>query len=98
MTFPKGLTISVQWGGGNYCQRRNTLATLNDEMNTPFVRSTSAEIAIIDSEGNFFNFIGGQPISGWCTPEEVAYYIMFTSLSINFDQLSTFINEWNETK
>lgn len=95
ITFSKGLSISVQWGGGNYCQRRNTLSSLHDELKTPFIRSNSAEIAIWDSEGKWYNFNGNQPIVGWCQPEEVAYYIMFTSLSSNFDQLKTFIEEWN---
>ena len=52
MTFKNGLTISVQWGTGNYCERKNLQTSYRGDMDaaTPIVESADAEIAIWNEE------------------------------------------------
>lgn len=72
MTFENGLTISVQFGGGNYCKNRN-----NDfmaESKIDVVESPNAEIAIWDEHKRWFNF-GGDEVKGYVSPDEVAKWI-----------------------
>ena len=47
MTFDNGFRLSVQWGVGNYCQRKSDLQ-FGDEMKGNFWESTSAEIAVFN--------------------------------------------------
>ena len=75
MTFKNGLTISVQFGIGNYSSRdRNDVAE-------------SAEIAIWDENQNWYDF-GGDRVKGWCSPDEVADWInkVRCARSINIDE------------
>jgi hypothetical protein len=51
MTFKNGITISVQFGAGNYCERRSMTAPIQGEMKMNMVESKTAEIAIWDKEG-----------------------------------------------
>lgn len=53
MTFPNGLTVSVQWGAGNYCD--NHLPKNNDFTFSKDAESDTAEIAVINSEGEFID-------------------------------------------
>lgn len=79
MTFENGLTISVQWGAGNYCQNQH-----NFDHDNPFghdMKSKNAEIAIFDERDEFIDprlFIDcstdGQ-VAGWLSAEEVAELI-----------------------
>lgn len=79
MTFENGLTISVQWGAGNYCQNQH-----NFDHDNPFghdMKSKNAEIAIFDEHDDFIDprlFIDcstdGQ-VAGWLSAEEVAELI-----------------------
>ena len=60
MKFENGWTISVQFGRGNY----------NDKDNS------TAEIAIWDGEGNWYDFPDdGQQVKGWVNADEVADWI-----------------------
>lgn len=85
-TFPNGFTVSVMFGAGNYCEHR-----FNEEVEPGFGatnpssfssvkvwsehRSNNAEIAVIDSNGNFVTGFPGCPesdqIRGWVTPSEM---------------------------
>ena len=98
LDFQKGLTISVQWGEGNYCSRRNTLATLNSDLdkNTPNVSCVNAEIAIWNIEGEYFKFKGERNTLGFCNTDDVAKFIHFTSLSRTFEELQVFVKEWED--
>ena len=74
MTFDNGFTISVQWGTGNYCEKKNLGADIDEEMKTKRWESRTAEIAV-------FNDIGIVPVGksddviGWCLADEVAKII-----------------------
>ena len=61
MKFKNGYTISVQFGKGNYCHHEEGVAV-------------SAEIAIWDADGKWFNFEHDQ-VKGYCSPNEVAEWI-----------------------
>lgn len=53
MTFPNSLTVSVQWGAGNYCDNH-----CPEDMDFTFSKdaeSDTAEVAVIDSYGEFID-------------------------------------------
>lgn len=70
MTFENGWTISVQFHAFAYCERRQ-LGQAEDK--SP-VESPDAEIAIWNSEGDWYNF-GSDEVLGYQTPDEVADWI-----------------------
>lgn len=86
MGFENGLVISVQWGSGAYCERKSLNADPRAEMKQTTVQSSSAEIAIWDANGNWFNF-GHDTVKGWCTANQVAYWIWITSLATSLEDL-----------
>ena len=76
MTFENGITISVQFGAGNYCERKGATVSYRGDMDaaTPIVESNNAEIAIWDKDGKWFNF-GSDTVKGWVDANEVAEWI-----------------------
>ncbi len=74
LTFENGLTISVQIGTGNYCERRQMGGPYNSEMNEEVITSSNAEIAIWDNNNNWLNF-GSDTVKGWVPAEEIGQYI-----------------------
>lgn len=74
MTFENGLTISVQFGTGNYCERRSFHGDISDDLKTPSVQSETAEIAIWDGSNTWFDF-GSDKVKGYCSAAEVANWI-----------------------
>ena len=75
MTFDNGFRLSVQWGIGNYCQRKSD-GMFGDEMKDNFWESTSAEIAVFDDNVNgcpIININGTTDnVSGWLNTDQVA--------------------------
>lgn len=76
MTFQNGMTISVQFGTGNYCERRSFTTSYRGDMDaaTPIITSNDAEIAIWDKDDHWFNF-GNDTVKGWCSVDEVVTWI-----------------------
>ena len=70
MTFENGNTISVMFGKGNYC---NT-----PEFEKDRTSNKTAEVAIWDKNGNWYNF-GNDTVKGWCNSNEVAEFIQFAA-------------------
>lgn len=69
MTFENGWTVSVQFGGGNYCANRGgPIPSVKDE------ECSTAEIAAWDADGNWHDF-GDDMVDGWKTADEVAKFI-----------------------
>lgn len=93
MTFDNGLTISVQWGRFNYCERKKSVY-LSDELKDVIVESKDAEIAIWDNNNSkkFLNF-GSNEVKGYCTTNEVAQWIHRVSMIPSFDSLQDFIKD-----
>lgn len=75
MTFENGLTVSVQWGLGNYCDNRNIM----DFSFTKDMESSDAEVGVFHGERilNVNNFLSEKDacwhddVAGYLTPEQV---------------------------
>ena len=97
LTFENGITISVQFGSGNYCERKNLNASYKSEMlnEQDIIESLDAEIAIWDEDDNWFNFGSdntyclsySRTVKGYCTANEVAKWIYIASTSNNIDEI-----------
>lgn len=70
MTFENGYAISVQWGSANYCTNRS-FDNPNKGMVGAARVSNTAEVAIMEPNGSFHKFEGGDMCQGHCSPEEV---------------------------
>ena len=71
MTFENGVTVSVQFGAGNYCDNHDADFPLDIPKSTV---SSNAEIAIWDKSNKWITteFMDkGDDVLGWLTPEEV---------------------------
>lgn len=73
MTFENGNTISVMFGTGNYCDNKNGI---NDQ--TEGTKSGTAEIAIWNKEGVWYNF-GNDEVIGYASTDETAKWVQFAS-------------------
>lgn len=80
MTFENGLTASVQWGAGNYCD--NHFPSDIDFSCSKDAQSDTAEVAVIHN-GNLINIERFLPeecsfddvVAGWLTPEQVLCFL-----------------------
>lgn len=73
ITGRSGYTVSVQFGAGNYCDRRVN-GTPNGES------SATAEVAVIGPDGQFVNpaeygLANGDDVAGYVSPANVAAII-----------------------
>ncbi len=89
MEFPNGLTISIAFGPGNYCKRRNFTDTIDNDLKFPSIHSDNAEIAIWDENSTDFKFKSGDIAIGWVNPEEVAKWIFVVSQATSLDDINT---------
>ena len=85
LTFSNGITISVQFGTGNYCERR-CYAEYRSEMNESLINSQDAEIMIWDVNDINFRF-EHDDVKGWCDANEIAMWIDYTSKATSIDDL-----------
>lgn len=77
MTFPNGLTVSVQWGAGNYCD--NHFPKDMDFTFSKDAESDTAEVAVIDQQGEFidpqrffdYEINSDGEVAGWLDPSQV---------------------------
>ena len=85
MKFDNGFAISVQWGPGNYCERKS-YHDLEAPRKERFWDSTTAEVAVFEDMSDE-KHIGGRMISigendevlGWLTANEVSKIIEIVS-------------------
>lgn len=81
ITFDNGLTASVQWGRGNFCENR-----FNDSLDfrgTFPAHSDDAEVAVIGEDEEFVPITEFAPadcyndgdVCGWLTPEQVVDFL-----------------------
>ena len=83
ITFENGLTVSVQWGGGNYCENHGKSMYM-DFSYTKDMESRNAEVAVWSNERwlNANNFLSEEDadwcddVVGWLTPEQVVDLLM----------------------
>jgi hypothetical protein len=67
ITFANGWTVSVQFGGGNYCEHYRAPFDEPDDIH----RSKDAEISVFKPDGSWTNLAGSE-VYGYATPEQVA--------------------------
>ena len=79
MTFKNGFAISVQWGPGNYCERKDE--DFDKPQEERFWESRTAEIAIFDSKDDSMITLGKDNVDGWLTSDKVAKVITMVSLA-----------------
>ena len=91
LTFENKLTISVQIGTMNYCDRQNAFALYDWEMKTDVVESETAEIAIWDDKDRWLSF-GSEQIKGWVPAGEVGQWIAWTMVARDIDDLKSLAN------
>ncbi len=72
MTFENGFEISVQWGPGNYCEKRDADFGLSEK--SKFWESCSAEIAIFYKDDSMVS-LGQDTVEGWVSADQVAKVI-----------------------
>ena len=94
MKFDNGFKISVQWGTGNYCTRKDD-GEWNEATKQDHWESATAEIAVFDPDGNFVEIREGDTVSGWNSTNDVAAAIFMVSTAITSDSLS---NKFKELK
>ena len=94
MTFKNGMTISVQFGVGNYCGQRNLEKNRWSEIakTNNIVESDTAEIVIWDKEGTWLSF-GSDTVKGWCDTDEVASWIIITTAATDINDLKRRVTE-----
>ena len=79
MGFENGFEISVQWGPGNYCERKDE--DFDKPQEERFWESRTAEIAIFNSKDDSMITLGEDNVDGWLTPDKVAKVITMVSLA-----------------
>ena len=93
MTFENGFNISVQWGVGNYCDRKND-GSYDESMKGEFWEATSAEIMIRDTNADGGDVIlgNGDVVAGWLDTGKVAALIHACSTARNTPHLNQMLN------
>ena len=95
MTFDNLFTISVQYGTGNYCEKKNLGADADMEMKTNRWESNSAEIAVFWNNGIMIPISsdGVDDVIGWLGTEDVAKVIAIVSSAKSADEIQTKIKK-----
>ena len=94
ITFENGWTISVQFGKGNYCERRSFDENAWQPEAIGIVQSANAECAVWDADGNWLDMDECDQVVGWQTPDEVATLIArVAAFRVGYDVLDE-----NETR
>ena len=89
ITFENGITVSVQFGGGNYCEHYNDMIGMEREMqdhwqmiNNPVQESRDAEVAIWGKDGRWLTPLytgNGDDVIGWQSPKQVLDILTWAS-------------------
>ena len=86
MGFENGFEISVQWGPGNYCERKDE--DFDKPQEERFWESRTAEIAVIDTNNNMQEnssvgmiSLGRDTVEGWVSADQVAKVITIVQSS-----------------
>jgi len=72
ITFENGVTVSVQWGEGNYSSNRTPEAAVFCQEPTP--QCKTAEVAIWRGD-EWGTFSDGDQVKGWQTPDQVSQWM-----------------------
>ena len=92
MTFKNGFAISVQWGPGNYCEKKDE--DFDKPMDERFWESCSAEIAVIDTNNNIQEnssvgmiSLGRDTVEGCVSSDQVAKVITIVQSSKTTEEI-----------
>jgi hypothetical protein len=94
MQFENGFKISVQWGVGNYCTRKND-GDFRESMNQDYWESATAEIAIFEKDGGMVDCTEMDTVAGWLTTDQVAKVITIVSSATSYNELTKKIKSLN---
>lgn len=70
ITFENGFTVSVQFGGGNYCSNYD-LAVGSGRSGEDLPRSSTAELAAWGADGSWLQLEEGDDVVGYQSPADV---------------------------
>jgi len=93
ITFANEVTVSVQFGPGNYCDNRNMSYDEPREKTT--LKSQTAEIAIYESNGTWLTRFcpvienKGDDVSGWVKPDCVLASLLWAQ-SLNKNNIKAY--------
>ena len=73
LTFNNGWQVSVQFGPGNYCERKNADYYLPES--SEFWRCSDAEIAVWHASDGEMVMLENDVVRGWTSADEVAKVI-----------------------
>ena len=95
MTFGNGFSISVQWGVGNYCEKKES-GQWDESTKYAEWDSNSAEIAVFDKDGEFIT-ITNYPdvVAGWLSSDTVAKCITIIQSATTKEEIETKIRALN---
>ena len=83
ITFKSGVTVSIQFGGGNYCQNHDKLNLISHAGEVEDgIRSLDAEVAIWNNDGVWITKEfrdDGDDVIGYQTPEEILEILNWAS-------------------
>lgn len=74
VTFKNGVTVSVQFGAGNYCEHHvRDISMIGKEKNHSPWESIDAEVAMWDKEGAWLTgqYFEDDQVHGWLAPDEL---------------------------
>jgi hypothetical protein len=77
MTLENGVTISIQFGPGNYCDKRDE--AFDAPRKSDRWECNDAEVAIIMPNGEFYVGEDFHQVEGWQTVKDVVKWIEFAS-------------------
>mgnify|MGYP003646249794 FL=1 len=92
MTFENGYTLSVQYGRGNYCERRNDYMVYdqNDSLEEPSadkIISKDCEIAVWhDGKGGYVQLSEHDAVRGWVPIEDLPQIMVYVQTG-DFDAI-----------
>lgn len=72
--FPNGYKLSVQFSWGHYCDNYIFVSDTEDTPYDFYLKSTNAEIAVIDKKGLMSIFRSRDTVRGYLTPEQIMRY------------------------
>jgi len=87
ITYQNGYTVSVQFGGGNYCTNRDL--PYGEEVPP----SDTAETALMTKDG--FVEYQGDDVQGYMSPSEVLQLMVYAESLPPYDELTAFVSGQN---
>ena len=86
ITYKNGYTVSVQFGGGNYCTNRDLPI---EDYGKSVPPSDTAETALMTKDG--FVEYQGEDVQGYMSPSEVLKLMVHAESLPPYDELAAFV-------